>query len=192
MADLTIEPRPALIGLSRLNLDGLAVSERLDVAIATLAVAHDKFAAADAVMLKEYGVALPPPGKRAASELISFAWTGPGAWLALAAGADDLDRELAKELGALASVTDASGSRTVLRLSGLRAIGVLARGLPLDLHPRVFKTGDCATTHCAHIAATIWRLDDEPTFELAVPRSFAQSFAHWLAVAVASEAAAPL
>ena len=192
MADLTLESRPALTGLSKLNLDGLAVSERLDVAIATLAVAPEKFAAADAVMLKEYGVALPPPGKRVSSELISFVWTGPGAWLALAAGADDLDRELAKELGALASVTDASGGRAVLRLSGLRAIGVLARGLPLDLHPRVFKTGDAATTHCDHITATIWRLDDEPTFELAVPRSYAESFAHWLAAAVASEAAAPL
>jgi sarcosine oxidase subunit gamma len=80
----------------------------------------------------------------------------------------------------LASVCDQSDGRCVIRISGPSARDVLAKGIPLDLHPRVFGPGQAAVTLAAHIGVHIWQIDDMPTYEIAVFRGFAGSFWHWL------------
>jgi sarcosine oxidase subunit gamma len=52
--------------------------------------------------------------------------------------------------------------------------------LTIDLHPSAFATGFAAATNVAHIGIVLWQLDDRPTYEFAVPRSYALSFWHWL------------
>jgi methylglutamate dehydrogenase subunit D len=52
--------------------------------------------------------------------------------------------------------------------------------LAIDLHPRAFATDFAAATSVAHIAVLLWQVDDRPTYEFAVPRSYALSFWHWL------------
>ncbi|MGQ0455544.1 MAG: sarcosine oxidase subunit gamma [Hyphomicrobium sp.] len=194
MADSNLSAGPAFPDLSRANSDRLAVCEISGVAIATIGVAPQAVASADAALLANYGATLPRPGRRTSIAGLDLIWVGPSQWLALADGDGgfDLERDLKQTLGALASVTDASDARALLRISGARARAVLARGLPIDLHTRAFKVDDVALTHAAHIGVAIWRLDDAPTFELAVSRSYAASFADWLIEAAASEAAAPL
>jgi sarcosine oxidase subunit gamma len=61
----------------------------------------------------------------------------------------------------------------------------LAKGFPIDLHPRAFRTGFTAVTSAAHIGAQLWQIDDAPTYEIAVARGFALSFWHWLEASAA-------
>ena len=68
----------------------------------------------------------------------------------------------------------------MLRLSGDRVRDVLAKGVPVDLHPRNFRTGDVASTLVAHIGVQIEQLDDRPTFQLMAFRSLAGSLWSWL------------
>jgi sarcosine oxidase subunit gamma len=87
---------------------------------------------------------------------------------------------LRERLAGLASITDHSDGRVVLRLSGHRVRAVLAKGIPIDLHHRSFKTGDIASTLVAHIGVQIQQLDDRPTYQLMAFRSFAGSLWSWL------------
>jgi methylglutamate dehydrogenase subunit D len=71
---------------------------------------------------------------------------------------------------------------TVLTYPTARALRrrVLAKGVPVDLHPMSFKTGDVVSTLVAHIGVQIERLDDRPTFQLVAFRSLAGSLWSWL------------
>jgi sarcosine oxidase subunit gamma len=88
--------------------------------------------------------------------------------------------DLAATLKGLASVSDQSDGRAILRISGSRARDVLAKGLPIDLHPSVFGPGSAATSVIALMGVTLWQVDDAPTYDLAVFRSLAGSFWTWL------------
>jgi len=112
--------------------------------------------------------------------------SGPGTWLALAEGAADHTQRLRAALGPLASVTDQSGTYVILRMAGPEARTVLQRGAPVDLHPAAFGPGCVAVTVIAHIGVVIRQLDDTPAYEVAVFRSYAASFRHWLDQAVAA------
>jgi sarcosine oxidase subunit gamma len=68
----------------------------------------------------------------------------------------------------------------VLRLSGARVRDVLAKGLPIDLHPRAFRTGDATTSIISHIGIQLWQVDDAPTYDIVFFRSLAGSFWKWL------------
>ena len=112
--------------------------------------------------------------------------SGPGTWLALADGAADHATRLRAALGQLASVADQSGAYVILRISGPEARTVLQRGAPVDLHPTAFGPGSVAVTVIAHIGVVIRQLDETPAYEVAVFRSYAASFRHWLDQAVAA------
>lgn len=73
-----------------------------------------------------------------------------------------------------------SHGRVVLRLSGARAPDVLAKGCPLDLHPSAFPAPGAGHTSIEKMPVLVVKRDDGPTFDLAVGRSYARSFAHWL------------
>ena len=62
---------------------------------------------------------------------------------------------------------------------------VLAKGVPVDLHPNVFKPGDVANTQIAYVGVQIDMLDGAPTYQLAAPRSMAGTFWSWLAASAA-------
>lgn len=73
-----------------------------------------------------------------------------------------------------------SHGRAVLRLAGAKAPDVLAKGCPLDLHPRAFPTPGAGHTATERMPVLVVKQDDVPTFDLVVARSYAQSFLHWL------------
>lgn len=50
---------------------------------------------------------------------------------------------------------------------------MLAQGCPLDLHERSFHSGMSAGTHFFKASIWLWQLDDQPSFQLLVRRSFA-------------------
>ncbi len=135
-----------------------------------------------------FGIALPAGPKRVAAGKRAFIGMGPGQWLAVEQSSRDpqaFPAGLAKDLAGLASISDQSDARAVIRVSGPAARRVLAKGLPVDLHPRVFRPGDAALTQIALIGAHIWQIDEAPTYEIAVFRSLAGSFADWLIASAA-------
>jgi len=134
------------------------------------------------------GLRLPvQPNTVASSGQRSVLWLGPDEWLVVGDGSatteDQVRAAFAPEWGA---AVDVSANRVVFELRGDEARDVLARGCPLDLHPRVFGAGQCAQTLLARAAVIVWQTDAVPTFRILVRASFADHVARWLADAVAA------
>ena len=161
---------------------GVTLSERIDIGLATVAVRKGQAEALAAAVRAAYGVDLPANSTVATGRGVAFMGTAPGQWFAvsetLANGA--LADDLARQLAGLASITDQSDGRAVIRVSGPSARDVLAKGVPVDLHQGVFRTGSAATTVISLIGAQIWQVDEAPTYDIAVFRGFAGSFWGWL------------
>ena len=165
---------------------GIAIEERTDLGLASVIAKRGKRDALVSAVETAYGVALPIGARRATRGAVAFAGTGPDQWIASAEGpeAENFAARLRARVGLFAAVSDQSDARLVLRLSGPRVRDVLAKGVPLDLHPKAFKPGDVATTLVAYIGVQIDRLDEE-TFQLTAPRSMAGSLWSWLAASAA-------
>lgn len=123
------------------------------------------------------------PNTTTGSEELLAAWLGPDEWLLLAE--HDQSEALVNDLQAtltdhVASIVDISAGQTVIRLCGPATLEVLARGCALDLHPSVFPPGACAQTMLARAQALLIAVDDKPTFDIIVRRSFAPYVATWL------------
>lgn len=131
-----------------------------------------------------YGVALAEMPRAHAIGDMTLIWTAPGQWLASAADRH-LAARLAVEIGGIAAVSDQSDARAVVRVSGTRARDVLAKGCLIDLHPRAFGPGQVAMTAFGHINVMLRQIDDRPTYEIALFRSMAESFWHWLSASAA-------
>jgi sarcosine oxidase subunit gamma len=115
-------------------------------------------------------------------------WLGPDEWLIVTPG----ERRAAIENGLRSAlkglwiaVTDVSGGQTVVVVHGDQVRQLLAKGCPLDLHPRAFDIGQCAQTHLAKAPILIRHLDRRSHFEIIVRRSFADYFWLWLEDAAA-------
>ena len=139
---------------------------------------------------ERFGMDLPAGPKLSAASGVVFAGTGPGAWLAMAErGGNAFAAKLMSDLHGVASVSDQSDGYVLIRLTGPRVRDALSKLVPIDLHPRAFKTGDVAATVASHIGVTLWRPADQPDaghmFEVAMFRSLARSFWHALADAAA-------
>jgi heterotetrameric sarcosine oxidase gamma subunit len=82
-------------------------------------------------------------------------------------------------------VTDQSDGKAILRISGPHTRDRLAKGFHFDLDPRVFKSGDTAIAAGAYINVHLCQIDDSPTYDAAMFRSFATAFYEWLCSSVA-------
>ncbi len=114
---------------------------------------------------------------------VNLLWLGPDEWLITAPepAIEEIEEALRAKLEDLpAALCDISHSRTIIGVSGPAAYDVIAKGCPLDLHPREFPTGNCAQSRLARCNILIHRIDDEPTFEIHVARSFARYAWEWL------------
>ena len=112
----------------------------------------------------------------------AIVWLGPDEWLVISPPdiQDGLPAKLEEALSGLhVSVNDISSGQTIMRLRGARARDVLSKGCPLDLHPRAFGVGQCAQSHIAKSNALIIQIDDTPTYDVIVRRSFADYLARW-------------
>jgi sarcosine oxidase subunit gamma len=78
------------------------------------------------------------------------------------------------------AITDVSGGQTVLHLRGRHVRDVLAKGCPIDLHPRAFRIGQCAQSHLGKAPILVGQIEEQPYFELIVRRSFADYVWTWL------------
>jgi sarcosine oxidase subunit gamma len=107
--------------------------------------------------------------------------TGPGRWLLLGTR-DALDRAGSALPENIAACTDLSHGRTVLRLEGRGAPLLLSKGCPIDTHAKAFPTGSVAATGIERVPVLLARIDDRPSFELVLPRSYARAIFEWIMV----------
>lgn len=122
------------------------------------------------------------PCQSAAQGEVTAFWVGPGQWL-ITCPKGDFGESLGKLDEAVrdvhASVTDISAGRAIFRLAGPNALDVLAKGCPLDLHPRVAKPGYVAGSVLAKITVMI-HLRDAEVVDICFSRSFADYLWAWL------------
>jgi len=122
------------------------------------------------------GVDLPATPRRIVSSGTAWLWSGPAAWLAMS-GAPDLYETLAGRAASLAAVTDQSDGRFLVSVSGPHARKILAKLVPIDLHPSVFPPDATALTLAAHIGVQLWQEEDQK-FVIACFRSFGPALHH--------------
>ena len=161
---------------------GVVISERVGLGIATVAARKGQAPALKEAVAEAYGVALPESSAVVQGPVVSFIGQGPGQWLAISEtlANETLARDLSAKLQGLASISDQSAGRTVLRISGKRARDVLAKGLPIDLDPRAFPLGSAVTSTISLMGVQLWQMDDTRSYDIAVFRSLSLSFWRWL------------
>ena len=121
------------------------------------------------------GIDLPEVGRTIVSARGRVVWVGPDDWFLVGAQEPAVDtvRRLHDALAGIHhAATDVSGGYTVLHLSGVPVLDVLAHGCPLDLHPRVFGVDACAGSHFFKASVWLWKASAASEFELLVRRSF--------------------
>ncbi len=152
------------------------------LALASIVARRGKAGEAAAFLHASYGIAPPDGPRRVEKNGVALIGIGREQWFATAAPARAAGfvADLAARLAGKAAVADHSDGRLMLRLAGPRVRAVLAKGVPIDLHPRAFKPGDAAQTQVAHIGVLIAQIDDAPTYELLAARSFTGSLWSWL------------
>lgn len=183
MADRILAAQSAFLELTPVKSAAFSVELREDLSMASITAGKGKVADVRAAMQSAYALDLPDTARRVEGNGICVIWHGPDQWIAMAergANGRDLERELMPLLAGLAAVVDQSDGRAVVRVSGTRIRDVLAKGIPVDLHPRAFASNGVAITHASHIGIILWQTDAAPVYEIAMFRSFADSFAGWL------------
>lgn len=123
-------------------------------------------------------------------------WLGPDEWLLKDAGAggtaadglvsplaNALRAALAQHTGLHHAVVETGSAHTTFTLQGPASADLLARGCPLDLHPRAFASGSVAQSHVARAPVLLRCVETCTGYEITVRRSFAPYLFQWLEAA---------
>ncbi len=136
------------------------------------------------VVLETTGMHLPTQANTASIDpQRQLLWLGPDEWLLKLRDrqGDAVAAAMQQALvGLHSAVVDVGHGNTTLMLQGPGSPDLLARGCPLDLHPRAFGTGALAQTHIAKAGATVLCLYAGIQYEITVRRSFADYLVRWL------------
>lgn len=133
-----------------------------------------------AALAQALGAALPTAPRVVTQGDVLWLWSGVDSWLAIGA-----TLKLASEH---AAIVDQSHGRVILHLTGPRAPDVLAKLVPIDLHPAAFPPDATALTLAGAINVQLWRHGPDG-FALACMSSLAQALGEALAEAAAEYAA---
>lgn len=119
------------------------------------------------------------------TETLTIAAVGPEEFWCLAPGreAEEFNDQVTKAVGQLGAVFQHSDARRVLTLSGTAAETVLSSGCAVDFDASAFPVPGGCLTVIEMIPVLIVKRDTVPTFDIAVPNSYAESFLDWLLVA---------
>lgn len=170
-----------LAGYSFSSFDGVAISEAPLASLVQVSAWPDIVGALTSWLAERGLPALPSPGGSTVAGGVTALDAGPGAAFLAGEGAD-LAKRLSDLPTRLGTATDLGHARIRLRLSGVRAPWVLAKGIALDLQDEAFLQGRCATTKFHHIGVTVHRSGAEE-WMLYAYRGFALSLAESLVLA---------
>ena len=122
------------------------------------------------------------PCQSAVQGEIAALWVGPNQWLITCPRSNVehvVERLEEATEGVHCSITDISAARALFRLRGPDALEILAKGCPLDLHPRTVQPGYVAGSILAKITILI-HLRAADQVDLYLGRSFADYLWAWL------------
>lgn len=156
---------------------GLAMAELTGFELVQVMARRGMWSGAGQACKDTYGK--PAPGKQQAVEANGalLIWSGPDQFLVLSPRGSALERARHAFAG-LASLSEQSDGRSLIRISGARSRDMLAKVCSLDLHPSVFPVGAAAASSIDHTPINLWRSPDvggEPVFHLLVFATFAES-----------------
>lgn len=123
-------------------------------------------------------VQLPATPRRITHENTTYLWSGPDTWLAISDNPTLLEN-ITAAAHHLAAVTDQSDGRSLFRVTGPHIHSILAKLVPIDLHPSSFPRDATALTLADHIGIQLWQ-EDCGAFVLACFRSYAGALHHAL------------
>ncbi|MFG1425845.1 sarcosine oxidase subunit gamma [Roseixanthobacter glucoisosaccharinicivorans] len=148
------------------------------LALANIVARRDALDIATKLAQEQLGLTLPRGPHTASAGDLTLVGIGPGRFLVVGEGitGDPLLARLAHAFGNTVALTDQSDGQLVIQISGPRTRDMLAKLVPIDLDPSVFKPGDAASTLVALIPVLIWQVDPAPVYRFAVPRSFGPAF----------------
>jgi len=126
------------------------------------------------------GLELPrEPNRSAAGGPLTALWTQPDEWLITCELGEQ--EKIGSALAAAGlTFTEVGEGRAALRLGGPRSIDLLRKGTSLNLHPRVFRPGDCAQTKLAQCGVLLHRPGEAAVYDIFCERSFAEYLWLWL------------
>ena len=108
--------------------------------------------------------------------------TGAEQYWIISPEADDFVPAIPPQMGAITSL---SHSRTCMYIEGAQAAAVLAKGVPLDFHPDVFRVDQFALTGIHHTPVLIHR-SAQDRYEIYALRTYALTVWEWLTDAAIS------
>lgn len=155
------------------------MTPRHDLALAYVIASEKDQAATVEVFARKFGLELPMKPSATGGDELTMVWAGPSQWLAVSRKPGVAGR-LAEELKGHAAISDQGDGRAVLMLEGTHVREMLAKGCPVDLHPRSFSRGDAIVTTMAGIGVQLWQMPESDAFHLAIARSMVGSFWSWL------------
>ena len=107
------------------------------------------------------------------SEDHAVLWLGPDEWMLVSGPGDEAQRGLGERLdGAHHQHVDVSDHYTLVELQGARARDLLAKLVPLDMHPRAFRPGEVKGTVLGAANTHLWCVAED-RFCLTLRRSYA-------------------
>jgi heterotetrameric sarcosine oxidase gamma subunit len=168
------------------NAAGLTMVELGDFELVQVMARRGQWGAVAQACADGYGK--PAPARPQAIETggALLIWSGPDQFLVLSArisGGNSAMDTARSAFAGMASLSEQSDGRSLIRISGARSRDMLAKVCSLDLHPAVFPVGTAAATSIDHTSVNLWRGNDaggEATFHLLVFASFAESLWHTL------------
>jgi sarcosine oxidase subunit gamma len=155
----------------------------MDVVVMHIAARRGARAALDDLARATFGTSLPSAPRVVEAAGVMIVWAGPDQWLIIQRQETGVDRsgQLTKIFNGLASVVDATDSRTIFRVAASRPSDALSRSMGIDFGDTAFKPGDLAITHVGHLGVMVWRLPDAGGYDFACARTYSRDFLDWLA-----------
>ncbi|NVK15987.1 MAG: sarcosine oxidase subunit gamma [Rhodobacteraceae bacterium] len=158
------------------SLGGLSLTEEQPGSMWALAPFKGQEKGLSKALEAAHGMAFPAVNRATGKAGSRAVWFGRD--MALLMGVAP-DAKLAKH----AALTDQSDAWAVVRLDGAGAQDVLARLVPVDLRPQVFKRGHTVRTELKHMMASVTRIGPQ-AFQIMVFRSMAKTLVHDLKTAM--------
>lgn len=133
---------------------------------------------------RSLSVALPRAPNHAAGADPRVIGLAPGEWM-IVGGAISDDLLLSAAAGAIiAHVANVGEGRVAYAVAGPRARDLIAKGCPIDLHPRAFAAGRSAQSVLAQVFVVIDQPSNDAVFHLYAEASYARYLELWFADAV--------
>lgn len=191
MPDLSLAPLTPLTALGgrqpRVDTIGaLRITERPDVALASLARRRDKDAALAAAAEGILGVTLPDVATWAGKDPFGVFWTGPGQWMVEAPFSthEDLAGHLKAAIGDAGSVTEQTDAWVLFDVAGDTLPALFERLCPLDLAG--MAAGSARRTTIEHLGCFVLYRATGQGYGILGPRSSAATLHHALLTAARS------